>query len=368
MATRSHPQDTLSPAPRQMLIWEIAESVEEPVVVVSDHLPSPTEEIDLFRYDFYLVYFSGGKDSMACLLYLLEMGIDKSKIEIWHNLIDGSETTPHFMDWRCTSSYCRRVAEALDIPIYFSYKVGGFEREMLRENALTAPIQFETPDGLRQVGGEHGTPNTRRKFPQVSADLRVRWCSAYLKTDCAATALRNQDRFLGKRVLAISGERAEESAARAHYKEFEPDRADNRNGINRPRLVDRYRPVHKWTEEMVWDIIKRFKIRPHPAYYLGWSRCSCAFCIFGGPHQWASAQKIDPNGVEKVANYETEFGITIHRTKTVMEQVALGTPYPNMPEEELRLALSHDYDAPIIIEEWVLPSGAFGDGQSCGPV
>jgi len=51
-----------------MFIWEITESVEEPVVVVSNHLPSPTEEIDLFGYDFYIVYFSGGKVTAIFLM------------------------------------------------------------------------------------------------------------------------------------------------------------------------------------------------------------------------------------------------------------------------------------------------------------
>jgi len=263
------------------------------------------------------------------------------------------------MDWHCTSSYCKKVADALGLPIYFSCKVGGFEREMLRENALTAPTQFETPDGLRQIGGEHGKPNTRRKFPQVSADLRVRWCSGVLKIDPASVAIRNQDRFLGKRVLTISGERAEESAARAHYNEFEPDRTDNRDGVNRSRLVDRFRPVHKWTEDQVWEIIRRHKIHVHPAYYLGFPRCSCAFCIFGQANQWASAHAINPNGVNKVADYEKEFGMTIHRTKSVMDLVAKGEPYPDMPAEELRLAMSEDYDAPIFLGEWYLPNGAY---------
>ena len=43
----------------------------------------------------------------------------------------------------------------------------------------------------------------------------VRWCSAYLKIDVGAAALRGQARFEGKRTLFVTGERAEESAARA---------------------------------------------------------------------------------------------------------------------------------------------------------
>lgn len=232
-----------------------------------------SNKMDLNSYDKTIVYFSGGKDSLACILHLIESGVDMGKIELWHHEIDGREGST-LMDWPITPAYCRAVADALDLPLYFSWKVGGFEREMLRENSLTAPTKFETPNGeIEQVGGTRGKPNTRRKFPQVSADLKVRWCSAYLKIDIASIAIKNQPRFDHSRTLVISGERAEESPARSKYKEFEPDRADNRDG-KKARLVDRWRPIHKWPEKEVWQIIRRFKINPHPAYWLGWGRVS----------------------------------------------------------------------------------------------
>lgn len=46
-------------------------------------------DFDLFNYDKYIVSFSGGKDSTALLLFLIDNGIDKSKIELWHQEIDG---------------------------------------------------------------------------------------------------------------------------------------------------------------------------------------------------------------------------------------------------------------------------------------
>ena len=265
----------------------------------------------LNSYDKIIVYFSGGKDSLACLLHLIEQGVDMSRVELWHHDIDGQETG-RFMDWPVTRSYCEAVAKAFDIPIYFSWKVGGFEREMLRENSLTAPTKFETPDGeVVQVGGTRGKKNTRRKFPQVSADLKVRWCSAYLKIDVGATALRNQSRFDHSKTLTISGERAEESPARAKYKTFEPDRTDNRDG-RKARHVDRWRPIHKWSEADVWAIIERFKVQPHPAYELGWGRVSCLHCIFGSKNQWASSRQVDPGGFETIQLYEMDFEFSFY--------------------------------------------------------
>lgn len=49
--------------------------------------------IDLFSYDKYIVSFSGGKDSTATFLYLLDHGVPTDRIELWHQEIDGREKT-----------------------------------------------------------------------------------------------------------------------------------------------------------------------------------------------------------------------------------------------------------------------------------
>jgi len=84
-----------------------------------------------YNYDKYIVAFSGGKDSIAVVLYLLMQGIDPSKIELWHHDVDGSENESTFMDWECTHDYCRKFAQAFGLQIYFSWKEGGFKRENL---------------------------------------------------------------------------------------------------------------------------------------------------------------------------------------------------------------------------------------------
>ena len=318
---------------------------------------------ELNTYDRILVAFSGGKDSLACLLHLLDLGVDRSKLELWHHDIDGKGRT--FMDWESTPAYCRAIADAFGVPVYFSWKEGGFEREMTRHNRRTAPISFETPAGeVCTVGGTGGKESTRFKFPQVSADLKVRWCSAYLKIDVCAAAIRNQERFDNSRTLVVSGERAQESAARAKYATLEPDRADNRNGRT-GRHVDRWRAVHGWSIEKVWQTIERWKVRAHPAYYLGFGRCSCKFCIFGNADQFASAFFISPEQGAELSEYEDLFGSTIKRNISLADLVAKGEPYP-MEVEDVQSATSENYDLPVFLETWKIPSGAFA--ESCGPV
>ena len=75
-----------------------------------------------------------------------------------------------------------------------------------------------------------------------------------------AALIRNQDRFLDRRTLIVTGERAEESRARAGYATFEPDRVDARNGTRRCRHVGHWRPVHGLTEAAVWEMLRRLGI------------------------------------------------------------------------------------------------------------
>jgi len=326
------------------------------------------EEVE--AYDRIVVCFSGGKDSTACVLHLLEMGVDRSRIELWHHDVDGRDEQGRppdegLMDWPCTPAYCEAFAEALDLTIYFSWKVGGFRGEMMRENERTKAIAFETPDGdVQVVGGNNGKKNTRRKFPQVSSSLSVRYCSFYTKIGVCAAALRHQPRFREGRTLVVTGERAEESAQRADYAALEPHRADLRDGVRYQRYIDQWRPVLHWPETDVWEIIQRWKVLPHPSTRLGFGRTSCMACIFGSANMFASVKALDEERFEELAALEEEFGVTMKRTQSLRELVAHGTPY-DMNPEVMREALSRSFDREILVDEWRLPAGAFG--ESCGP-
>lgn len=72
----------------------------------------------LEEYDKIIILLSGGKDSVACLLYILDLGVPKERIELWHHDIDGESEKP--MDWLPTKNYCKALAAILDIPIRFS--------------------------------------------------------------------------------------------------------------------------------------------------------------------------------------------------------------------------------------------------------
>lgn len=323
------------------------------------------EQID--EYDRIVVAFSGGKDSVALVLHLIDLGVPKEMIELWHHDVDGREGS-ELMDWPVTRSYCQAFADAFGLAIYFSWKVGGFEGEMLRKDSLTQPCRFECPDGtVGQAGGKRGKKATRLMFPQVSPDLSVRWCSAYLKIDVCTAAINNQERFRDSKTLLLTGERAEESAARSKYNVLEPHKSDNRNGKRVVRHVDVWRAVHKWTEQEVWAIMEAYNVNPHPCYKVGFSRCSCMPCIFGNADQWATVKKLDAPRFNKLARLEASFGKTIKRKVSLRVLAQEGKAYKMSQSDRLQ-AMSKHFNEPVILNpgQWALPSGAFG--ESCGPV
>jgi 3'-phosphoadenosine 5'-phosphosulfate sulfotransferase (PAPS reductase)/FAD synthetase len=317
------------------------------------------------QYDLCIVSLSGGKDSLAVALDLLERGVPRARVQLWHQCVDGDPGADEpFMDWPCTPGCVRAVGRALGVRVLCQWRLGGFLGELLKDGARTRPVRFDRQDGgVGEAGGLRGTVGTRRRFPQPTGDLRVRWCSAVLKIDAAALALANEPAFrAGRRLLFLTGERREESPNRAGYAEREPHRCDCRR-----RRVDAWRSVIDWPEARVWDILRRWRVVPHPAYRLGFPRVSCLSCIFGGPDQWASVRQIAPERFARVLAYERAFGCSIRRGADVEAQADRGRPYPACEDAALvRLALSPDYpDDQVVLPEgqpWELPPGAFRRG------
>jgi len=87
-------------------------------------------------------------------------------------------------------------------------------------------------------------------------------------------------------------------------------------------------------------------------------------CIFGDHNQWASIRDLSQDRLGKVMHYESKFGLTIKPGQDVFTQSVLGKSFvKDAPEELRRLALSKVYDAPVFLEDWLLPKGAY---RRCG--
>lgn len=330
--------------------------------------------LPLEDYDLIVVLFSGGKDSMACYYKLLELGVPKEKIELWHHDIDGGHPTRR-MDWRCTQNYVKSFAEAEKVTLRVSYRVNGFFGELYRIGA-SEPVEWIEPDtgeivrcklsqnyikcqelkercteDLEEQLKEYGC---RMKFPAKSGDLSRRWCSAYLKIMVADTVVSNLDRLEelgnlgGKRLkfpakgsthqgrwcsgnlkaavqdsvtsnLAKTKENTKvlivsgERRGESKGRAMYNEMETHRTNAEKKshRTVHQWRPVIDYSEKDVWEVLKRNKANPHPCYRAGWNRCSCARCIFSTPKLFAGIRELYPEEYEQLKQDEIILGFTL---------------------------------------------------------
>lgn len=350
--------------------------VYQPTLFPEEKLESPINQrkiklLNLDEYDKIVISYSGGKDSLACLLYMLEMGIPREKMELHHQSVDGAPGSPYFMDWECTEQYIISTGVALGIPVRFMWREGGFLGELLRENSRTKDVQYLQDGKIITLPTTKGSFSTRRKFPAKSADLSRRWCSANLKIDVASRFLSNHPDFKGNpfapiKILYVTGERREESAARSRYLEMEEHRCNTKS-----RIIHHWRVAIDYPEERVWELIEKHKITPHPAYLLGFGRTSCFGCIFSTPDYYCWMRELSPDRFNQLVEMENELGFTIDNKYNLIQMADMGS-LKRMPREVLnssfiQKALSGVFRVEdFFSEKWELPAGAFR-GAAGGP-
>lgn len=318
--------------------------------------PTVPEAVAELLYDEateILVAFSGGKDSVAMVLYLLDLGIPKERIILHHHEVDGRGE--HLFDWPCTPSYCKAFAAAFELPLVFSWREGGILREMYRTNEGLQDVRYEQQDGSAVVLASRPGSSTRRKFPAVAADLRTRWCSSVAKIDVLSRVIAHSYPE-GGQLIICTGERREESLGRAAYKAYEKYRASTKK-----RTAIQWRPVIDFREKQVWALYEKYNVQPHPCYMLGWPRCSCQTCIFSSPNTWAAIQQMAPWKIDCLEAIENDLGHTLYHGMRIREKARRGRSFipPGMLQRWKTEAMG-EFTSPIFPDRWELPAGAFG--------
>ncbi len=323
----------------------------------------------LFNFDEYdrvLLFGSGGKDSDALALYAIhDLGMSPSKLEIWHQAVDGrGETHVPFFDWPSTEGYVRKFAEHLGVRLGFQWRAKGIYGELYRENSRSGDVlyAYEDTGEIHRLPTVKGNLSTRRKFPAKSPDLRVRWCSSTLKVDVARRVINNDPALQGtkdspRKILCLSGERREESPARARMRDLE-----HHPGNTKSRIVHHWRPLLDWKEQRIWEMLERHRILPHPVYYLGFPRVSCRSCIFFTKDHWATLKDVSPEAVKMLQEVENDLRFTIDSKFTLGELVSIGKSKITADNIHYIQQAVSSWDHPVITDNWKLPAGAFGKG------
>lgn len=223
-----------------------------------------------------------------------------------------------------------------------------------------ADALIRSMDGLRADG-------ERMKFPAKSGCHQGRWCSGALKAQVEDKLYSHiEDTVADTKLLIISGERRQESAGRSKYNEMEIHRTNATARAH--RLVHQWRSVIDWDEAQVWEIIKRWRIAPHPCYAAGWNRCSCAMCIFSLPRHWAGIRELFPDWVSSVEEDERILGFTLDNKVTLAEYIGDAESCVCHDDPKALFQLTRGVFSLDDVEqsEWVLPAGAF-QGAAGGP-
>ena len=228
----------------------------------------------------YIVSLSGGKDSTAMLLSLIEQyGVS--------NLVAHHQVMPE--DWPETLGYNQHLCARLGVPLVTQqivYEPVGDGTAVKRLAIVDIHHENDVvPLGTPGVIAGLADLALRRRWPPSPA---TRYCTAYFKIELLDAWIRQHRAEWGNDIRVFLGERAGESPRRAkkqeqalrlHWKD-----ADAYNWL----------PIHAWSRRQTFRKMRDWGIAPHPAYQAqgmqnwqmydedteGGPRTGCRFCIY----------------------------------------------------------------------------------------
>jgi 3'-phosphoadenosine 5'-phosphosulfate sulfotransferase (PAPS reductase)/FAD synthetase len=220
---------------------------------------------------------SGGKDSTAMALHLLEQGYTQNDfVRIFFDTGWEHKTTYDYLDYLETQiGPIQRFK--LNVEVNPEYKTS--------INKIENMLGFESPF-VRLIYKKGIFPNGR-----------IKYCTDLLKLKLA----KQYYDLLDCDFVNLVGVRAEESKKRAQYDEWE---------YNNRFDCYTHRPLLRWDEKQVIDIHKRFNIMPNPLYLHGWDRVGCYPCIYSNKTE---VGKIENARVEIIRIIENDLHATFFK-------------------------------------------------------
>lgn len=236
-----------------------------------------------------IVQFSGGKDSLATLIWAIEKyGVDKCEAVFCDTKWEHELTYAHINE----------VTEKLGVKL--------------------VTLTNETVDGFI------GLVKKKKRFPSTKA----RFCTEFLKTRPAIDYILKQKEHL----IILQGIRKDESISRSlmakqctYFKYYFTSYGKDKNGKDKYHTYrkkdilewrksfsdDVLRPVFDWTAQEVIDYIIQAGVKPNPLYYMGMSRVGCMPCIMCKHSEIKQISNRFPEHIDKIRKAEQDLNTSI---------------------------------------------------------
>lgn len=208
------------------------------------------------QYNIYHLGISGGKDSTAALLWLVnESGYPHDKIRV---------------------TFCDTGNEH---QITYDY-IAMLSHDVFPIKTIKPPLDF------------YELAKKKGRFPSAVA----RFCTQELKIFPSQRYVLNLMHD-GARVLLLTGVRASESARRAKLPEFE---------WNTYYACDMFRPLLYWSLDDVWAMLEKYSIPRNLLYDYGAKRVGCLPCIMSRKSEIGMIAKNFPERIDMIRKAERE--------------------------------------------------------------
>ncbi len=233
----------------------------------------------------FVINHSGGKDSQAMMIKLLEI-VPIAQVLVVHASLGD-------MEWPDALEHAQAQADAAGV----HFIVARAAKSLLE---MVANRFATRPDAPSWPSAKHRQCTSDLKRGPITREVR-RWADAH--------------GF--KRIVNCMGMRAGESSARAKKAVWSEHESHGKAG----RAWFNWLPIHALSTKDVFDTIRDAGQQPHPAYALGNERLSCVFCIMASPNDLRIGAINNPVLYARYCAIEKSTGYTMHSSMRSLPEI-----------------------------------------------
>lgn len=231
----------------------------------------------------HIVGFSGGIDSHACALLVLDQ-YPAGDVILTNSNAGGNE---HPITERFIEDFSAKVHPVVKVNAIVAdmWKTPGFPESKGYDG--NAPLTF---DLMAKIKGRF--PSTKAQF--CTEILKIRPLQRWIASEFGPTGP-----YAGWSYIRYAGIRRDESHARAETPIRSWDETFDCEFV---------RPIAEWNKQMCFDFVKAHGQEPNPLYLMGFGKVGCAPCINSSKEDIYQWQARSPDMIDKIERWEIETG------------------------------------------------------------